>query len=79
MTTKVTLACPPESHWHVRVIVQGQLFDPKSQKYVSGEFSKAEEFVLKQGESRDVYIWDSRRLIVDEIVPEPVAPAAPAT
>ena len=64
MTTRVTLTCPPDSHWHVLVIVQERLYDPKSQKYVPDQFTKAEEFVLTQGEARDVYIWDSRRLIV---------------
>ena len=81
MTTKVTLGCPPESHWHLGVTVQEQLFDPKSQKHVPGEYTKVEHFVLKQGEVRDVYIWDSRRLIIDEVVPEiPVAAGeAPAS
>lgn len=70
MTTKVKIECPDNSHWHVKVTVRDQLYDPKSQKYVPEQFTKAETFTLKQGESREVYIHSSRSLVIEEIEPD---------
>lgn len=75
MTTAVNLECPVHSHWHLKVTVEDKLWDPKSKSYVPGEYTKVENFTLAQGEKRTVYIHDSRRLVVEEIVPEPVKAA----
>lgn len=72
MTTRVKLECPDNSHWHVKVEVQDNVYDFEKQAR-TGEYKLADSFVLKQGESRETYIHDSRRLVVSEIVPE--APA----
>lgn len=70
MTTHVVIECPQASHWHVQVTTQDQLFDPKSQKMVPGEWVRAgKPVVLKQGEKHETYITSSRRLIIDEIEP----------
>lgn len=70
MTTKVQVTCPDNSHWHVKVTVRDQLYDPKSGKYVPEQFTKAETFILKQGEAREVYITSSRSLVIEEVEPE---------
>lgn len=75
MTTRVTVSCPDDSHWHVKVTVRDKLFDPKSGRYVPDQFTRGESFILKQGESRDITIWDSRGLTIEEIVPEKAAEA----
>lgn len=69
MTTKVKLECPDNSHWHVQVEVRDRVYDHAVNAYTD-DWSLAERFVLKQAESREVYIWDSRKLIVTEIVPQ---------
>lgn len=69
MTTRVTVSCPDDSHWHVKVTVRDKLFDPKSGRYVPDQFTRGESFILKQGESREISIWDSRSLVVEEVVP----------
>lgn len=76
MTTKVVISCPDNSHWHVKVTVRDKLYDPKSQKYVPGQYTRAQTHILKQGEKVETYLTDSRSLEVEEIVPE--APEAVA-
>lgn len=70
MTTKVVISCPEGSHWHVKVTIRDKLYDPKSQKYVPGEYTRVQGSILKPGESFETYLTDSRSLEVDEIVPE---------
>ncbi len=69
MTTRVVVSCPEGSHWHLLVTVRDSLFDPKSKRYVPEQFTRVETHVLTQGESREINIWDSRSLVVEEVVP----------
>lgn len=73
MTTAVEIKCPPTSHWHLKVDVRDRVYDHAAKKHTD-DWSLAESFVLKQDEGRMVYIWDSRKLEVSEIVPEPQKP-----
>lgn len=68
MTTRVKLECPDNSHWHVKVDVEDRVYD-HDKDAMTDEWRVADSFVLKQTESRETYIHDSRRLIVTEIVP----------
>ncbi len=68
VTTKVKLECPDNSHWHVKVEVRDRVFDHAKSVYTD-DWSLADSFVLKQTEGREVYIHDSRKLIVTEILP----------
>lgn len=72
MTTKVKLDCPDNSHWHVKVEIEDKKYNFDN-KMFEDLWRVSETFVLKQGESRETYIHDSRRLVVSEVVPE--APA----
>lgn len=69
MTTKVKIECPDNSHWHIKVTTQDRVYDHDKRAYTD-EWRTAESFVLEQTQQREVYIHDSRRLIVDEVVPE---------
>lgn len=69
MTTRVHLHCPDTSHWHVKVTIQDKVFDTVDQK-MTDEWRTADRFVLKQTESRDVYVHSTRRLIIEEREPQ---------
>lgn len=75
MTTAVEIKCPATSHWHLKVEVRDRKYDHDAKK-MTDDWTLADSFVLKQGEIRTVYLTDSRKLEVAEIVPE--KPAAPA-
>lgn len=68
MTTKVKLECPDNSHWHVKVEVRDRVWDFEKQ-VMTDDWSLADSFVLKQTESREVYITSTRKLTVEEIEP----------
>jgi hypothetical protein len=76
MTTAVRIECPEHSHWHLKIEVRDRVYDQVAKK-MTDDWTLSESFVLKQTENRTVYIHDSRKLEVSEIVPEPVVPAAP--
>jgi hypothetical protein len=68
MTTKVKVECPDSSHWHVRIEIQDNRWDPVK-KEISGEFSLFDSFILKPGDSRETYITSTRRLMISEVEP----------
>lgn len=68
MTTKVKLECPDNSHWHAKVEVQDNKWDPEKQE-LTGEFVTTQEIVLKQGEKHETYITSTRRLLISEMEP----------
>lgn len=66
MTTKVVVSCPDNSHWHVKVEIRDQVYDFEK-KVMTEDWGLAGSFVLKQGESRETYITNSRKLVVSEV------------
>ena len=69
MTTRVKLECPDSSHWHVKVEIRDRVYDFEA-KRMTDDWTLAESFVLKQGDSREVYITSTRKLSVEEVEPE---------
>jgi hypothetical protein len=69
MTTKVVIACPDHGHWHVKVEVRDQVYSHET-KAMTNDWSLADSFVLKQGESKETYITSTRKLIIEETVPD---------
>lgn len=78
MTTAVRIECPEHSHWHLKVEVRERVYDQTAKK-MTDDWSLAETFVLKQTESRTVYLHDTRKMEVSEIVPGIAAGAASVT
>ena len=77
MTTRVKLECPDNSHWYVKVTAEDKVWDADKKGWAVNEigdplWSRHAEraVVLKQGDKHETYIHDSRRLVVEEIVPE---------
>jgi hypothetical protein len=66
MTTKVVLSCPDNSHWKVKVEIRDRVYDPQKLA-MTDDWSLADSFELGPGESRETYIHDSRKLIVEEV------------
>jgi hypothetical protein len=65
MTTKVTIACPADSHCNLKVMVSEKGYDPK--KKALTDWREPVGFItLPPGESVGLYVYDSRRIIVEE-------------
>lgn len=66
MTTRVEIVCPDQSHQSLKVIIQDRGYDHTA-KALSPEWRDATITVLKPGEKTETHVYDSRRVIIEEI------------
>jgi hypothetical protein len=72
MTTKVSISCPDNSHWAVKVEVQDKIMVAQVIGGVATinavpSWSTTEIFELKPTESRETYVHSTRRLVIEEV------------
>lgn len=63
MTTKVLVICP--NVHEVRVTTEDRVWD--AEKQTLGDFRKTDEIMVAKGSYADLYVTDTRRLIIEEI------------
>jgi hypothetical protein len=67
MTTKVTVQCPKDSHWDIKVSTQDKMNDPRARLSADLWVNLTTVVVLKPTESYEAYVHSTRRIVIEEV------------
>lgn len=66
MTTKVTITCQEDSHWPILVAKEDREYNHDNKSWLDC-WTEISSVTLRQGNSHEAYVHDSRRLRIEEV------------